>query len=124
MQYKVTLTPNKPKLTVKVSADSAEKFTATVTDLNLTNAEVHPEGSPIDKAIETAAEPLVQVLVDDLVKALVNRVKGQHVSATLEHPLGYRIEVQGVTIPLTAKNLTLGTHETHLLASGGIEVQA
>ncbi|MFF3570886.1 hypothetical protein [Nocardia jiangxiensis] len=124
MQYKVTLTPQEPTLTVKVSADSAEQFTATVTDLSLTHAEVEPDGKGIDKVLEAAAKPLVQALVNKLVPSLIGRVKGQKLPCKLDHPVGYRVKVQDVPIWVQAANLTLGTHETHLLATGEIEVRS
>lgn len=122
MQYRVTLIPAKPKLTVQVSADSAEKFSATVTDLDLTGARLEPDGNWLDKALETLVKPLVQMVVDKMPSDIAQRVKGKRVSFTLKEPIGFQVDVHDVSIKLTATDLALGTHEGHLLVTGGIEV--
>ncbi|GAA1304154.1 hypothetical protein [Saccharothrix xinjiangensis] len=124
MQYKVTLTPPKPVLTVTVAVapDSAQKFSAKVTALDLTKADLQPDGNPIDKALAAAAKPLVQALVDKVPPIIVDAVKDKSVSFDLDQPIGYKVTAGDVPITLTATNLVLGTHEGHLLVTGGIEV--
>ncbi|ROP34839.1 hypothetical protein [Saccharothrix texasensis] len=122
MQYKVTLTPEDPGLTVAVSADSAQKFSAKVTELDLTDATATPDGNFIDKALEKLAQPLVDTAMKKIQAAIQQAAVGKSYSMTLDHPLGYTVQIEGQKVTLTASGLTLGTHEGHLLATGGIEV--
>lgn len=123
MQYKVTLTPPDPGLTVAVSADSAQEFSAKVTKLDLTKVTATPDGDFIDKALEKLVQPLVDKAVEAIRSAIMQAVVGKSYSSSLDHPLGYTITVQGQSITVNATSLTLGTHEGHLLATGGIEVK-
>ncbi|QQQ73406.1 hypothetical protein IOD16_19045 [Saccharothrix sp. 6-C] len=122
MQYKVTLTPAEPGLTVAVSADSAKQFSAKVTKLDLTKVTATPDGNFIDKALEKLAQPLVDAAMGKIQTAITQAVVGKSFHYTLDQPFGYTVTVEGQKVTLNATHLTPGTHEGHLLVTGGIEV--
>ncbi|MFE2752054.1 hypothetical protein ACFXGA_08605 [Actinosynnema sp. NPDC059335] len=122
MQYRVTLTPPKPKLTVKISADSAQKFSAKIIDLDLREVHLRPDGSWIDKALLELVKFLVDAVIRKLLPALRDKIKGKVIPVNLKDPIGYTVTVGGTPITFTAKDLDLGTHEGNLLVTGRIEV--
>ena len=123
IDYKVHTNPSAPSVKIGVSEITSTQVTAKLEDIEHFTVLLDPAGNVGSKILSGILWPIAEAVVNLITATgLLEKLAPSTLNIPTSSPIGYKFEVEGVTIDVTAQDLKLSGHDGMLMAAGTVKV--